>query len=136
MFGDTFRNEAAGSGLNQHRMVNIVRSVAASWVDRLRPDPQYDADDLAQELYIRYVSHFRRTKQEPGPLSVRRWAWDIMRQWGYRGRNGGLLKCNRLFREISFCGHVATKLHDITDEEIVDSIYYFPNRKSRKWDDE
>ena len=99
-------------------MLRRVRSVAGSWTKRLHADPSHDVEDMVQELSILYWRHFLEHEAAPGELTVRRWAWDVMRKWGYKGRRGGDLKHGNM--EVSFSRHPATREHDCTDEDLLD----------------
>lgn len=127
---DTLRSE--------RQMERAIGSVVRSWAKRMAADPVYDIDDLAQELRIRYWLYQEKHAKPPLHLTLRSWAWDVMRQWGYRGSRSsqdGLLSSERIAREISFSRHPATMKHDVTDEEILDSLHYFPYGVRRKWND-
>lgn len=137
------RIERSGRGrvdtlINERQMERAVRSVSYSWTKRIAADPAHDLADLEQELRIRYWRYVVEKEKAPFHLTMRSWAWDIMRQWGYRGSRSsktGLLSSERVAREISFSRHPVTETHDVTDEEILDSIHHFPSAK-RKWNDQ
>ena len=106
-------------GLDEKKMLHRVNYVAHGWSKRLRHDASHDVGDLAQELFIRYLEHFKEHDAAPGELTVRRWAWDVMRSWGYRGRNGGELRSTN--PEISYSHHKLLREGDYTDEELIEN---------------
>jgi hypothetical protein len=99
-------------------MLRCVNAVARNWAGRLKSDPSHDVEDMAQELFLLYWGHCLEHKSAPGPLTVRHWAWDVMRSWGYHGPNSGYLKHSNM--EVSFSRHPATRENDCTDEELLD----------------
>lgn len=113
---------------DETKMLRCVNSVARSWARRLKSDPSHDTEDLAQELCLLYWKHYLKHTTVPGPLTVRRLAWDVMRSWGYRGPNSGYLKHSNM--EVSFSRHPATRENDCTDEELLDLANI---RNTRGW---
>lgn len=103
---------------NEAKMLRCVNAVARNWTNRLKCDPSHDVDDMAQDLAMRYWEYWKEHKMAPGPLTVRRWAWGVMRSWGYHGPNGGHLKHSNM--EVSFSRHPATRENDCTDDELLD----------------
>jgi len=119
------------------KMERAIRSVLYSWKKRLASDPAHDIEDLAQELRISYWKHESEEGNAPMYYTIRSWAWNIMRSWGYKGSRSSktrLLSSERIAREISFSRNKATRDYDVTDEEMLDSIHHFPGAK-RKWKD-
>lgn len=80
-----------------------VARVVQSWAKRLETEPSCGPDDLAQELRLRVWQHWQEHGELPSEPALRDWAWDVLRGFGFVGRQGEALRSpdeNCLLQEV------------------------------------
>jgi hypothetical protein len=112
------------SAKDEAQMQSRARRAAASWKRQLMADPAHDVDDLRQELMMWYWVYYLECGHPLYDSKIRHWARSIMRQWGYRGDDHGVLHSPRIEKEQSFSRSPLTREFDLTDEEIIDKLNF------------
>ena len=106
------------------KLERFCRSVAGKWRKQVFVDPAHDYEDLVQELRLRCWLYLEDYEEEPHYSRVLDMARKTMRSWGYRGRHGSLLSCDRVKNEVSMSRNSTTREYDVTDEDILDAILF------------